>query len=182
LAPLQNAHRGIHTRASRPIRRLATRQAQERQRPKSKSPPSPKINFFFFLSSFPSLTYALFFFVLQQLVNHTLSQSVPPSVVTTVSGFTKVLIGELVERARDVQLEWQAASSKLPTGTPLADNAPLAERLRDCDRGPLTPDHLREALRRYKKDRDGGCAGFLGLSLRGPEVVAARMRGKRLFR
>ena len=49
-------------------------------------------------------------------------------------------------------------------------------------RGPLTPDHLREALRRYKKDKEGGGVGFQGLSLHGRENVAVRMGGRRLFK
>lgn len=48
--------------------------------------------------------------------------------------------------------------------------------------GPLEPDHLREALRRYKKGRLGGGAGFVGLSLEGKENVAVRAGGKRLFK
>ena len=59
---------------------------------------------------------------------------------------------------------------------------PIGERLKMRDKGPLTPDHLREALRRYKRDRDGGGAGFAGLSLEGVERAAARMGGKRLFK
>jgi transcription initiation factor TFIID subunit 11 len=61
-------------------------------------------------------------------------------------------------------------------------NAGLQERLKQCDKGPLTPAHLREALRRYKRDRDGGGAGFAGMSLEGVERTAARTGGKRLFR
>lgn len=62
------------------------------------------------------------------------------------------------------------------------EKADLKERLREEDKGPLTPDHLREALRRYKRDREGGGAGFAGLSLEGPERTLARTGGKRLFR
>lgn len=58
----------------------------------------------------------------------------------------------------------------------------LSTSLEECDRGPLLPDHLREALRRYKKARKGGTVGFTGLSLEGREVAAARMGGRRLFR
>lgn len=46
---------------------------------------------------------------LRRIVNQTLSQSVPPAVVTTVSGFTKVFIGEIIEKARTVQSEWAGA-------------------------------------------------------------------------
>jgi transcription initiation factor TFIID subunit 11 len=115
-------------------------------------------------------------------VNHTLSQSVPPAVITTVNGYTKVLLGELIELARDVQLEWQAAAATLPNNEPVSDDTPVCDRIKSENRGPLTPDHLREALRRYKKNRAGGCAGYLGLSLAGREAVAARMGGRRLFR
>ncbi|KAL2354744.1 histone-fold-containing protein [Cryomyces antarcticus] len=113
----------------------------------------------------------------RKITNQTLSQSVPASVVTTINGYTKVFIGEIIDRAREVQTEWMAASLTLPTGE-LNVGGGYEER----DRGPLTPDHLREALRRYKKDREGGGAGFQGLSLEGRENTASRMGGKRLFR
>lgn len=64
----------------------------------------------------------------------------------------------------------------------VAKETGLQDRLKECDKGPLTPDHLREALRRYKRDREGGGAGFAGLSLEGPERTLARTGGKRLFR
>jgi transcription initiation factor TFIID subunit 11 len=118
----------------------------------------------------------------RKLTNHTLSQSVPASIVTTISGYTKVLISELVERARDVQLEWLAAEDRLPDGESVPSDTPLKERFKPEDRGPLLPDHIREAYRRYKKDREGGCAGMLGLSLLGRESTAARTGGRKLFR
>ncbi|KAK4541090.1 hypothetical protein LTR36_008315 [Oleoguttula mirabilis] len=58
----------------------------------------------------------------------------------------------------------------------------LQPDVEECDRGPLLPDHLREALRRYKKRRSGGPVGFTGLSLEGRENTAPRMGGRRLFR
>ncbi|KXL49662.1 hypothetical protein M433DRAFT_36414, partial [Acidomyces richmondensis BFW] len=67
----------------------------------------------------------------RRLVNQVLGQSVPANVVLAVSAYTKLFAGELIEAAREVQAEWEA----------------------ECDRGPLLPDHLREALRRYKKRR-----------------------------
>ncbi|KAL9084826.1 MAG: hypothetical protein Q9165_007894 [Trypethelium subeluteriae] len=180
----------------------------------------------------------------RRITNQTLSQSVPASVVTTINSFTKVFICELIERARDVQTEWIAASERLPTDEPnpywerwrgelgrengsseaingkttseyaqpdattaieanlddsmttIPDSSGTltngdsesdkrntwTEPVQEMDRGPLTPDHFREALRRYKKDREGGGAGLQGLSLDGRENTAARMGGRRLFR
>jgi len=120
----------------------------------------------------------------RKLTNHTLSQSVAASIVTTISGYSKTFIGEIVERARDVQLEWQASSEKTPSGEAISQDTPLQDRLKEEHRGPLTPDHLREAFRRYTKDREGGSAGFLGLSLNanGRETTAAKMNGRKLFR
>ncbi|KAF2024254.1 TAFII28-domain-containing protein [Setomelanomma holmii] len=64
----------------------------------------------------------------------------------------------------------------------IAEDASLQERLKQSNLGPLTPAHLREALRRYKRDRGGGGAGFAGMSLEGVERTLARTGGKRLFR
>lgn len=61
-------------------------------------------------------------------------------------------------------------------------DTPLAERLNEMDKGPLTPAHLREALRRYKRDREGGGAGVAGMSLEGVERTMGRTGGRRLFR
>ncbi|KAJ4304543.1 hypothetical protein N0V90_000069 [Kalmusia sp. IMI 367209] len=66
--------------------------------------------------------------------------------------------------------------------TEIPKDASLKDRLKEEDKGPLMPAHLREALRRYKRDREGGGAGFAGLSLEGPERTLARTGGRRLFR
>lgn len=112
------------------------------------------------------------------------------NIILTMNGFTKVFIGEIVERALDVQTQWLAAATNLPTissekdanGKPIREVNPEPGMVRERDRGPLTPDHLREALRRYKKNREGGGAGFMGLSLQGKENAVPRLGGKKLFR
>jgi transcription initiation factor TFIID subunit 11 len=115
-------------------------------------------------------------------VNHTLSQSVTAPVLTTVQGAIRVFASELIDSACEVRKEWQAAAETLPTGEPLADDVPMEKRKLEMNRGPLTPDHLREALRRIKKGRDGALPGQLGLSLAGLEHTIPRNGGRRLFR
>lgn len=229
---------------------------------------------------------------LRRIVNHALSQSVPQSVVTVVNGFTKVFIGEIIEKARTVQEEWAeafdlsarvtwereqaeleaAAAAKLaaeaeakareearsreesqanresatassssaepkggdkttsgmkyesqsppgPNNIPAmlsvagfpaahltthvsasnagqhvngikaetnAANRPFIPPV-NPHRGQLLPGHIREALRRYKRDGEGGGTGMSGLSqpmigVRGAFTWQAGTGGKRLFR
>ena len=82
----------------------------------------------------------------------------------------------------------EPAQQITPTASPPEDKQPEQPRrqkllkIEERDRGPLTPNHLREAIRRYKKDREGGSAGFQGLSMLGRETTASRVGGRRLFR
>lgn len=158
----------------------------------------------------------------RRLVNQALSQSVGPGIMTVVGGYMKVFVGELVERAREVQGEWCASRERLATGEgnevweglmekrpyyaplELGDEAgaevdgegekvdgeqkqttqmkkPQLE-VKEMDKGPLTPDHLREALRRYKRDREGGGVGYQGISQYGRANTAVRTGGRRLFK
>ena len=147
-----------------------------------------------------------------------MSQSVPPAVITTINGYTKTFVGTLVERAREVQLQWAALETpprtppKLPIDptdfhvensnndifaavsgeSAFADLTSAAQKdeklTRQADQprdlGPLLPDHFREALRRYKRDGDGGGTGLTGVSV-GLGITgsgSARLGGKRLFR
>lgn len=119
----------------------------------------------------------------RKLINHTLSQSVVKAISISVQGAAKMFVGELIERAREVQMEEMCLKEKLPTGEPVPQEAGVKERTKEMDRGPIQPDHLREALRRYNRDREGGGAGFLGASMGGGITHAsARVGGKRLFR
>lgn len=128
----------------------------------------------------------------RRITNQTLSQSVPPNVITTINGFTKVFIGILIEKAREVQSQYERAEQSLPspsssdkeTNTPGNGGPTTRSQRKIQDLGPLLPDHLREALRRYKKDGEGGGVGVEGTSV-GLGVLgsgAARLGGKRMFR
>ncbi|CCX32687.1 hTAFII28-like protein conserved region-domain-containing protein [Pyronema domesticum] len=72
----------------------------------------------------------------KKLANSVLSQSVTANVGTVICGFSKVFTGEIIELALQIQRQWG-------------------------DEGPLLPDHLREAWRRYKIERQGAI-GFRG--------------------
>ncbi|MCJ1269678.1 hypothetical protein MMC22_009570 [Lobaria immixta] len=161
----------------------------------------------------------------RKIANQTLSQSVPPNVITTISGSTKVFIGNLIERAREVQLQ-AASPPSSPSPPPSHSSHPSHSRHfspdlpassstfvhienddddifasgtstgnlsfdktkeRDGhDLGPLLPDHLREAFRRYKRAGEGGGAGVggvsVGLGVQGNAAARIATVGRRLFR
>jgi transcription initiation factor TFIID subunit 11 len=105
---------------------------------------------------------------------------------SSVRAVTKVLAGELIELARQVQTEYVLAGEKqtdLPKpepGTEAVDGADETER-----RGPLRPEHLREAWRRYQRSGEGRGVGTQQLwhAQQGDGVDRFSTRtGKRLFR
>ncbi|KAL3423122.1 Transcription initiation factor TFIID subunit 11 [Phlyctema vagabunda] len=123
----------------------------------------------------------------RKLVNQTLSQSVPASVILAIRSVAKVFAGDIVEAARKVQSQWietaeQTQTGKLPT-PPADDEAP---REKETRRGPLMPDHLREALRRYRINNEGDGVGQLDLwqhqHQSGVERFGVKVKGKRLMR
>lgn len=70
----------------------------------------------------------------RKLANAILNQSITANVSVALSGISKVLIGEIVERARDVEARERARNG----------GGDVAE--------PLRPEHLRAAWREYKLD------------------------------
>lgn len=158
----------------------------------------------------------------KRLVNSIVSQSVTSAPLQAIRIYGKWFVGEIVERAREVQVEcakayeetrqkereWREAELvkleeklKLKDGEVNDQQSRLlvrkVERLKkevkdyipNPHKGGLLPDHLREAVRRYKTDGEGGGVGFQGMShglLGVPGAAAWRVgdgaSGKRLFR
>ncbi|KAK7057715.1 TAFII28-domain-containing protein [Favolaschia claudopus] len=63
----------------------------------------------------------------KKVIQQTLNLQVSPALAQVVAGFSKVFVGEIVEKARHVQA-------------------------RRGETGPLAPDHLREAYRMYQEE------------------------------
>ncbi|KAL2175891.1 hTAFII28-like protein conserved region-domain-containing protein [Thermothelomyces heterothallicus CBS 202.75] len=140
----------------------------------------------------------------RRLVNATISQSVAENVVIGMRAVAKVFIGDIIESARRVQGEWieklGEKQTDLPTPpataapTPTADGGDADDAQKretkgsevDDRRGPLRPEHLREAVRRYRKGFEGGGVGmqwiFHQQQQGGVERFPTRTGGRRIFR
>lgn len=131
----------------------------------------------------------------RRIVNQTLSQSAPASVILAIRSVGKLFAGDLIEGARKVQAQWAGTDEemkkaikekleKLPNLKDIPESIMNEER--HLPLGPIEPDHLREAHRRYKNSNVGGGAGQLNLwqqqSSSGVERFASRCKGKRLFK
>lgn len=117
-----------------------------------------------------------------------MSQSVPQNVSTAVKAVAKLFAGEIIEAARNVQAEWIATGEKqseLPTPPPSNNDAAAEEEEVDLKRGPLRPDHLREAWRRYRLSGESRGVGVQQLwhaqQADGVDRFSTRT-GKRLFK
>lgn len=121
--------------------------------------------------------------VVKRVVNATVSQSVPQNVSTAVKAVAKLFAGEIIEQARTVQGEWISAGEKqtdLPTPPPSGEEEGVEQK-----RGPLRPDHLREAWRRYRTTGESHGVGVQQLwhAQQGSGVERFSTRtGKRLFK
>ncbi|KAL2134704.1 hypothetical protein VTI74DRAFT_11024 [Chaetomium olivicolor] len=137
----------------------------------------------------------------RRLVNATISQSVAENVVIGMRAIAKVFIGDIIESARRVQGEWiekmGEKQTDLPTPPPTSEATPATdgegdaqkkekEPDRDDRRGPLRPEHLREAVRRYRKGFEGGGVGMQWIYHQqqqgGVERFPTRTGGRRIFR
>jgi transcription initiation factor TFIID subunit 11 len=93
-----------------------------------------------------------------QLIQQTLGQQVSQPVAQIVAGFSKVFVGEIIERGES------EASSLCCINHPTA----RAVQARKGETGPLSPDHLREAYVIYQHE-----FGRVG--------AARSLRSKKLF-
>jgi transcription initiation factor TFIID subunit 11 len=111
---------------------------------------------------------------------------VPASVILAVKSVAKIFAGEIIESARKVQLQWLEASGESQTGLQSPPPSDNDDPERERPRGPLTADHLREALRRYKLERKSGNVGLMGLARQqmsnGTERFGLKAMGKRLLK
>ncbi len=90
----------------------------------------------------------------------------------------------MIENARKVQDQWLASDAD-PAGNPPGLEPDLGSDGKEKRRGPLLPEHLREAHKRHMLS-DPGLVGQLGLwqqqNRSGVERFGLRVKGKRLFK
>ncbi|KXS21635.1 TAFII28-domain-containing protein [Gonapodya prolifera JEL478] len=72
--------------------------------------------------------------IIKKIVSNSTGQTATKNVIIAISSAAKVFVGDIVDRAKEVQSDW-------------------------ADTGALRPDHLREAYRRYRKDQEGIMVG-----------------------
>lgn len=88
----------------------------------------------------------------RRIVSHLTAQAPTPQVTTLVAGVGKVFVGEIVERARHIQ---RAEQERRKASSPDEAAASAAAQERQQ---PLRPEHLAEALRLYRQEREvPGC-------------------------
>ncbi|KAI9647738.1 hypothetical protein NHQ30_004124 [Ciborinia camelliae] len=133
---------------------------------------------------------------IRRIVNQTLSQSVPATVILAVKSVAKQFVGELIEGARKVQTQWiEAGEPNAGFANPPLEDTPNTkgeetgeevQETKELRRAPLQADHLREALRRLREGNEDGLAGQLNLwqlqQHSGVERFGSRVGGKRLFK
>jgi transcription initiation factor TFIID subunit 11 len=111
---------------------------------------------------------------------------VPLPVIIAVKSAAKIFAGDMIEGARKVQSQWLEATGESQTGLPSPPAEADGPSQRETRRGPLLPDHLREAFRRHMLEGNGGLVGELGLwqaqQHSGVERFGTKVRGKRLLK
>ncbi|KAF5094640.1 hypothetical protein D0Z00_003448 [Geotrichum galactomycetum] len=80
---------------------------------------------------------------IKKLANSVLNQSISGNVAVALSGLAKVFVGELVEKAREVELQMDREFIEKYKKDNDGNEPPLL---------PIRPEHLREAWRLYRKE------------------------------
>lgn len=138
--------------------------------------------------------------IFTQIVNATVSQSVPANVTKSMQSVAKVFVGDLIETARKVQTEWVAKTDepqvepgvKTPEWPYEEDEHVVARSIhpkvkpKAAPMGALRPDHVREAWRRNRAGAEGGNVGSLRLwhnqQQSGVERFGVKTKGRSLFK
>jgi transcription initiation factor TFIID subunit 11 len=111
---------------------------------------------------------------------------VPLPVVVAVQAAAKLFAGDMIEGARRVQSQWLEATGESQTGLPSPPAEGDGPAQREARRGPLHPDHLREAMRGRMLENSGGLVGELGFwqaqNHSGVERFGTKVGGKRLLK
>lgn len=99
----------------------------------------------------------------------------------------KMYLGDIVESARQVQLEWMKLGEKQVENPDDPMFKPENELSKYRRRAPLRPEHLREAYRRRKASAEnGGALGSLMVwnqqTQNGAERFSARAGGRQIFK
>jgi transcription initiation factor TFIID subunit 11 len=100
----------------------------------------------------------------RKVIQQTLGQQVSQPVAQIIAGFSKVFVGEIVEKG-DSSFPFMRQQHCIVSNPPLTARAVQTRR---GDTGPLSPDHLREAYRAYQEE-----SGHVG--------AARPLRAKKLF-
>jgi transcription initiation factor TFIID subunit 11 len=93
---------------------------------------------------------------LRRIVNHALSQSVPASAITTINGFTKLFVGEIIEKARTVQAEWAEAYDQAALAAFKAEEAALEAKALAESTPQKRPDTISIAENGIKGESSNG--------------------------
>ncbi|KAI0139394.1 TAFII28-domain-containing protein [Hypoxylon sp. NC0597] len=120
-------------------------------------------------------------------INSVTSQSCPPNVHQMMQVVCKMYLGDIVESARHVQLEWMKLGEKQVENPDDPMFKPENELSKFRRQAPLRPEHLREAYRRRKASAEnGGALGSLMVwnqqTQNGAERFSARAGGRQIFK
>lgn len=96
---------------------------------------------------------------LKRLTNQIFPHPLPPDLITILSSISKILMGEIIEKAKDVQLKYEkkrlVEQNLLRKALKLdgKDVSNVKIEPLDLNRQPLRPEHIRESWRLYQLEK-----------------------------